>query len=103
MTDLKEYRLRIAKAAVEDLDNIYRYISDSADAETAKNVRGQLEAAMRSLRQIPKRQRTFFGEYRRLSVVSYVVIYQVGRDSVMIKGVFHASMDIVSRLMDESR
>ncbi|MBQ8090430.1 MAG: type II toxin-antitoxin system RelE/ParE family toxin [Pyramidobacter sp.] len=59
MTDLKEYRLRIAKAAVEDLDNIYRYISDSADAETAKNVRGQLEAAMRSLRQIPKRQRTF--------------------------------------------
>ena len=100
MTKLKEYEVTITEEAEADLRDIYDYIFAAFSRETADRIRRRLESEMLSLGKLPKRQRTFYRRFRRLLVGSSQMIYVVEDNEVIIKGIFHISMDIVSRLRE---
>ena len=58
-----------------------------------------LENALLSLKRFPLRHRRYIGEYRRLNVDSYAVLYTVENDIVLICGIFHQSMNIRKQLL----
>ena len=100
MAELQEYKVRISRTALADLDKIFDYISVNYSKETAQEIRQRIKDAIRSLSRLPMRQRVFFLDFRRLIVGRYCVLYVVNEQTVTVKGVFHSSMDIVSRLRD---
>ena len=100
MVSYKEYNVIVLNEAEEELRSIYRYFAqDLYSPETAEKQRRMLENALLSLKRFPLRHRRYIGEYRRLNVGSYAVLYTVENDIVLICGIFHQSMNIRKQLL----
>lgn len=98
MTKLQEYEVKINRTALADLDDLYEYVSAGYSKETAQEIRQRIKDAIRSLRELPKRQRIFFLNLRRLIVGKYYIFYEVNAHTVTVRAILHSSMDVVSHL-----
>ena len=98
MTRLQEYEIFVAEEAEEDLNDIYAYISSSYSEDSAADISQRIEREIVSLCVLPKRHRVFYKKLRKLPVGNYQIVYVVDGYTVVIKGVFHTSMDIISRI-----
>ena len=100
MEELQEYKVKINRSALADLDELFDYITAEYSKESALEIRQRIKDAIRSLCHLPKRHRTFFMDFRCLTVGKYLILYVVKGQTVTVKAVFHSSMDIISHLND---
>ena len=84
---MAEYAVKLMNRAVQDLDGIYRYVSDALQApRTAGDLIDTLEAGILSLQHMPyrcpeRRQGAYANRgYRQLLVKNYTVIYRVDEE-----------------------
>ena len=87
-------KLRITPQADADLDGIWNYIArDSPDA--ADRVENDLHAAMNLLAEFPgighTRQDVGSSDYRFWRVYSYLIVYRVESDALIVVRVVHGS------------
>ena len=88
---MAEYAVKLMNRAVQDLDDIYRYVSDALQApRTAGDLIDTLEAGILSLQNMPyrcpeRRQGAYANRgYRQLLVKSYTVIYRVDEENKQV-------------------
>lgn len=84
---MADYAVKLMNRAVQDLDGIYRYVSDALQApRTAGDLIDTLEAGILSLQNMPyrcpeRRQGAYANRgYRQLLVKNYTVIYRVDEE-----------------------
>ena len=88
---MAEYAVKLMNRAVQDLDGIYRYVSDALQApRTAGDLIDTLEAGILSLQNMPyrcpeRRQGAYANRgYRQLLVKNYTVIYRVDEENKQV-------------------
>ena len=88
---MADYAVKLMNRAVQDLDGIYRYVSDALQApRTAGDLIDTLEAGILSLQNMPyrcpeRRQGAYANRgYRQLLVKSYTVIYRVDEENKQV-------------------
>ncbi|GFI37294.1 hypothetical protein IMSAGC015_01481 [Lachnospiraceae bacterium] len=81
---MDKYTIKLYTQAYQDLDSIYTYIAENLlEPDTALNMVDELEKAIFSLEQLPKRGAPrrvgayTNGDYRQLFIKNYVIIYRV--------------------------
>jgi len=81
---LDKYTIKLYTQAYQDLDSIYTYIAENLlEPDTALNMVDELEKAIFSLEQLPKRGAPrrvgayTNSDYRQLFIKNYVIIYRV--------------------------
>lgn len=86
----KKYKLRLQREAFDDLDYIYRYISQDSLRNAKRFIKG-LQKKIRSLKSFPKRGSLcrivisdIFEELRFISYKGYLIFYDVKKDGVII-------------------
>lgn len=95
----------VAPEALEDIDEIYRYVRFDLSAEiAAENLKHQIKDAINSLSVFPKRNRIFFVEdttgngFRQLCVGSYSIVYYILGDRVIVVNVLYSSSNLETRM-----
>lgn len=97
-----QYKLKITPAAANDLDEIYKYISESLLAPIpAQNLMDKIENSIRKLCVFPYKHELSRNQvlrqkgYRKVIVDNYVTMYLVDEQSkvVIISRVFYGAMD----------
>lgn len=85
---MDKYTVKLYARAYRDLDDIYTYIAEHLlEPGTALNMVNELEKAIFSLEEMPERgalRRTGAyanGDYRRLFVKNYVIVYRVLKEN----------------------
>ena len=88
---MAEYAVKLMNRAVQDLEGIYRYVSDALQApRTAGDLIDTLEAGILSLQNMPyrcpeRRQGAYANRgYRQLLVKNYTVIYRVDEENKQV-------------------
>ena len=88
---MAEYAVKLMNRAVQDLDDIYRYVFDALQApRTAGDLIDTLEAGILSLQNMPyrcpeRRQGAYANRgYRQLLVKNYTVIYRVDEENKQV-------------------
>ncbi|MCI9236841.1 type II toxin-antitoxin system RelE/ParE family toxin [Lachnospiraceae bacterium 50-23] len=81
---MDKYTIKLYTQAYQDLDSIYTYIAENLlEPDTALNMVDELEKAIFSLEQLPKRGAPrrvgayTNRDYRQLFIKNYVIIYRV--------------------------
>lgn len=95
------HEIRIRPRARQDLKEIWRFTADKWGEAQADLYLGQIDTAIRSLRDYPE-----IGEpaehvrpaYRKLQVNRHLIFYRTGDKTIDIVRVLHQSMDIARRL-----
>lgn len=102
---MKSYAVRITDHALNDMQDLYDYISDTLFApEAAMNQYNRIADAIESLCEYPERYRLFVSEpehtqgIRLLPIGHYAVIYTVRGDVVTALRVLYSASDIITRL-----
>jgi toxin ParE1/3/4 len=94
----------LTRAARHDLDDIWRYLTDHANAEVALDVLSEIRHAMVHLSMMPgmghMRPDLAPESFRFWRVHSYFVVYHFGTKPLSIARVLHAAMDIERELAD---
>lgn len=95
--------LYYAEAALQDLDDIWRYFAQSSPTRASEFIR-ELDETLKSLIDFPYmgRERKEWKEgLRSLTHKKYVIAYQVIDGDVVIERVVHGSRDIEGLFRDE--
>ena len=102
---MKQYRVKISRLALADMEQIYSYIAERLlEPETALNQYNRIAEGIASLAALPERCPLVDCEpersqgMRHLLVDHYSVFYLVGEDTVSIARVLYSSSDITVRL-----
>lgn len=102
---MKDYRVRITKEALRDMEDIYNYIASALQApENAMRQYNRLADAVESLKEMPDRFRLFDVEpwrsrgMHRMNVDNYSVFYFIRAEDVTVTDVLCAASDIEKRL-----
>jgi addiction module RelE/StbE family toxin len=97
-----QYKLKITRAAAEDLDSIYKYISEElASPQSAEALMSEIEASSMQLKDFPdkceysRNERLRSSGYRRLVIKNYIGLYLVDEEKqeVVIARFFYGAMD----------
>lgn len=103
----EKYELKITPAAADDLENIYKYISNTFSSDgSASNMIRKISDSLKVLKDFPymhelSRDKILQQKgYRKLIVKKYVVLYLIdeSKKSVIITRIFYGPMDYVSHL-----
>ena len=99
---MKQYDVKISRAALSDMEQIYSYIADRLlEPDTAMGQYNRLAEAIQSLNILPELvesepERT--QGLRQMLVDNYSVFYIVGEDTVSVARVLYSASDLVRRL-----
>jgi toxin ParE1/3/4 len=84
-------KLRYERGALADLDEIFAYIA-SHNPDAAARLVDRIESAARRIAGSPYLgEATRKSEFRRLAVGNYLIVYEVGKDEVVIHYVRHGA------------
>lgn len=104
---MKEYRIKITRRALADMNMIYDYIAKSLQApDTAARQYDRIADGIMSLSIFPERCKLFDSQpehdmgLHQLLVDNYSVIYMVEDDTVIALRVLYSASDISVRLRD---
>lgn len=104
---MKQYRVKISRIALSDMEQIYTYIAQRLlEPETAIRQYNRIAEAIESLAALPERCPLVGCEpersqgLRHLLVDRYSVFYLVGEDAVSVTRVLYSSSDITNRLQN---
>ena len=102
---MEQYSVRITDEALEDMECIFRYISDSLQSPiNARRQYDRIAAAILSLEYLPERIRLMDEDpwhslgMRRLNVDNYSVFYVIRDNTVFVADVLYGASDIENRL-----
>ena len=105
---MKHYEVMISDKANEDMEEIYRYISEKLyEPALAAKQYDRIAEAIITLEEMPKRIRIMDSEQerlkrlRRLNVDNYSVFFVIKDDCVHIARVLYGASDIGKRLSNE--
>lgn len=97
---MKKYEVKLLARAVQDMEKIYRYISETLlEPQTAERIASQLSQEILSLEEIPYRfPERRWGKYakrgyRQLLVKKFLVVYRINekQSQVIVVTVQHGS------------
>ena len=92
---MKQYDVKISRAALSDMEQIYSYIADRLlEPDTAMGQYNRIAEAIQSLNVLPERTQGL----RQMLVDNYSVFYIVGEDAVSVARVLYSASDLVRRL-----
>ena len=92
---MKQYDVKISRAALSDMEQIYSYIADRLlEPDTALGQYNRIAEAIQSLNVLPERTQGL----RQMLVDNYSVFYIVGEDAVSVARVLYSASDLVRRL-----
>ena len=102
---MKRYLVILTESAVEDMEELYDYISGDLQApESAAAIYNRIANAIESLELFPARYRIMVSEperslaIRKMPVGNYSVCYRITGDSVNVIGIFYGASDTRPRL-----
>jgi len=102
---VKQYRVRLADVAVQDLIDIYRYVATYDSVEAADHLLDELESLCSKLSSSPKRghippelERVAVTAYREVHFKPYRVVYEVIGKEVFVHCVLDGRRDMQSLL-----
>ena len=105
---MKHYEILISDKANEDMENIYKYITETLQAPlAAANQYDRIADAILTLEEIPERIRVMDSEpehskgLRPLIVDKYTVFFVIKGDTVNIVRVLYSASDISKRLSNK--
>ena len=103
---MKQYDVKISRAALSDMEQIYNYIADRLlEPDTAMGQYNRIAEAIQSLNILPERCALVESEpertqgLRQMLVDNYSVFYIVGEDTVSVARVLYSASDLVRRLL----
>ncbi len=102
---MSAYAVKITHRALDDMENIYRYIADELLVpDTALQQYERIASAIESLRELPHRCRLFASQpekqlgMRLLNVDNYCVIFITNESEVTVLRVLYSRSDLIARL-----
>jgi plasmid stabilization system protein ParE len=105
---MEQYKVIIYDKAIEDMEGIYTYISETLVAPiAAMNQYNRIADAILSLEQMPERVRLMYSEpehskgIRSLPVDNYAVFFVINDKAVNVLRVLYGASDISKRLLEE--
>lgn len=108
--DMERYRVRITDEALNDMEEIYRYIAEKL--QSPENAAGQYDRiadGIMELETFPERCRLVDFEperqsgLRRLLVDNYSVFYVIRGNQVIVTSVLYSASDIEQRLKEKNQ
>ena len=104
---MKHYEVLISDKAKEDMDAIYKYISETLLAPmSAARQYNRIADAILTLEEMPERKKVMDSEperskgFRTLTVDNYTVIFVIKGNTVNIVRVLYSASDITARLSE---
>lgn len=108
--DMERYAVRITDEALEDMENVYRYIAERLQSpENAARQYNRIADGILELEVFPERCRLVDFEperesgLRRLLVDNYSVFYFIREDQVIVTNVLYSASDIEQRLKEKNQ
>ena len=105
---MKQYKLKITKRALSDMEAIYDYIATRLQApDTAMKQYDRIAEGIESLRVFPNRCKLFDSQperdmgLRQLLIDRYPAVYVVDEDTVTVLRVLYSAPDLSIRLKEE--
>ena len=105
---MEPYKIIIYDKAIEDMEGIYTYISETLYAPVAAmNQYNRIADAILSLEQMPERVHLMYSEperskgIRSLPVDNYAVFFIIDGNTVNVIRVLYGASDICKRLLEE--
>ena len=103
---MKQYDVKISRAALSDMEQIYSYIADRLlEPDTAMGQYNRIAEAIQSLNILPEERCALVESepertqgLRQMLVDNYSVFYIVGEDAVSVARVLYSASDLVRRL-----